>query len=323
MIQIKNLTKKFGDFTAVDQASFALEKGQKLILLGTSGSGKTTTLKMINRLIEPTSGEVYINGENVMQQSPEKLRQKIGYVIQNSGLFPHYTVGQNIAIVPQLLHWEKSKISQRIDELLAMMGLPTGDFKNRYPRELSGGQKQRIGIARALAVDPPLMLMDEPFGALDPITRSQIRDEFDHLEGIQEKTILMVTHDVFEAVELGDMICLMDQGQIQQLGTPAELIFSPQNQFVADFFDSQRFQLELKVMTLEDILPTLTSHEIADHPVLPFQTETDLLMVLENAAQSHQQEKPPIIQIQDRQQKTLKNTTRQEILAAFYRNKQN
>lgn len=322
MIEARALSKHFGDFTAVKKVSFSVQAGQKLILLGTSGSGKTTTLKMINRLIEPSSGQLLINGKDVLKQNPEDLRKEIGYVIQNTGLFPHYTVAQNIAIVPNLLGWEKNKTQSRTLELMEMLDLPAKDLLNRYPQELSGGQKQRVGIARALATNPPLMLLDEPFGALDPITRSQIHVEFKRIESLVNKTMVMVTHDVFEAVELGTFICLMDKGEIQQLGTPKDLVFNPKNEFVANFFQAQRFQLELKVLKLQDIFPLLPPPEKPNASAfyLDFPLETDLLTVMEKSAQSLDQE--PVLRIFEGAQKILSTTKRQDILAAFYRAKQ-
>src|ERR1700744_5041047 len=252
MIKVDHITKIFCGVKAVDGISFEVQEGENLILLGTSGCGKTTTLKMINRLIEPDSGSIFINGKHILQQQPEDLRRGIGYVLQNNGLFPHYTVAENIAIVPQLLKWDKKRIDDRIMELLDKLHLPQ-EYLHAYPRELSGGQQQRVGLARALVADPPLLLMDEPFGALDNVTRSKIQKEFKELDELKRKTIIMVTHDVQEAFELGDRICLMDAGKIIQNGTPTELLFNPVNVFVKDFLDEQRLQLEFKSVLLGDI----------------------------------------------------------------------
>lgn len=257
MIKVTALCKYYGGKPAVDHVSFFVEQGQTLVLLGTSGSGKTTTLKMINRLIEADEGQVLINGKDIRQHRPEFIRRQIGYVIQNVGLFPHYTVWQNIGLVPGLLKWPTARIEQRNRELLALVGLPE-EVARRFPHELSGGQQQRVGLARALAADPPLILMDEPFGALDPITKRQIQAEFDQLDTLRQKTVVLVTHDVFEAVILGDKIALMDQGRLQQLGTPKELLFTPANSFVRSFFDIQRFRLELQVVQLKDILDSVS-----------------------------------------------------------------
>jgi osmoprotectant transport system ATP-binding protein len=254
MIKAENLVKKFGALTAVDDISFEVEEGENLIFLGKSGCGKTTTLRMINRLVSPDSGTVLINGTDIRHVQAEKLRQGIGYVLQNHGLFPHYTVSENVAIVPRLLKWNTAAIHKRMDELFAKLNLDISS-KSRYPRDLSGGQQQRVGLARSLMVSPPILLMDEPFGALDNITRSGIRKEFRKLDELVKKTIVMVTHDIQEAFELGDRICLMDRGRIVQMGTPEELLFQPINDFVSEFLQEQRLQLELRAVRLVDILP--------------------------------------------------------------------
>jgi len=258
MIVVEHLSKHFGQVKAVDGISFEVKDGENLILLGTSGCGKTTTLKMINRLIEPTKGKIIVNGKNVMDQQPEELRRSIGYVLQNTGLFPHYTVAENMAIVPQLLKWDKKQIDTRSHELMEKLHLDK-KYLNSYPDKLSGGQQQRVGLARALMADPPVLLMDEPFGALDPVTRLSIRKEFKELDELKRKTIIMVTHDVQEAFELGDRICLMDKGRIVQSGTPAELLFKPAGDFVKEFLKEQRLQLEFKAVTLNDIWDMLPS----------------------------------------------------------------
>jgi osmoprotectant transport system ATP-binding protein len=252
MIKVENVSKHFGGVKAVNGVSFEVEDHENLILLGTSGCGKTTTLKMINRLIEPTSGTIYIDGKNILEQQPETLRRGIGYVLQNNGLFPHYTVAQNIAVVPNLLKWDKQKTEKRTTELMEKLHLDAS-YLNAYPNELSGGQQQRIGLARALVSDPSVLLMDEPFGALDNVTRSKIHAEFKALDELKRKTIIMVTHDVQEAFELGDRICLMDKGLIIQSGTPAQLLFNPVNDFVKDFLKHQRLQLEFKAIKLIDL----------------------------------------------------------------------
>lgn len=252
MIKVERLVKTFGTTKAVDGISFEVNEGENMVLLGTSGCGKTTTLKMLNRLIEPDSGTISIDGKNIHNQPAELLRRSIGYVLQNNGLFPHYTVAENIAIVPNLLKWDKAKSQKRIDELLEKLHL-SKDYLNAYPNELSGGQQQRIGLARALVANPPVLLMDEPFGALDNVTRSKIHAEFLALDEMKRKTIIMVTHDVQEAFELADRIALMDKGKIVQIGTPADLLFNPANDFVSDFLKEQHLQLEFKTITLNDI----------------------------------------------------------------------
>ncbi|GAB3924126.1 ABC transporter ATP-binding protein [Mucilaginibacter myungsuensis] len=252
MIKVENLSKYFGEIRAVDEVSFEVAEGENLVLLGTSGCGKTTTLKMINRLIEPTSGSVFINDQNIMDQQPESLRLGIGYVLQNTGLFPHYTIEENIAVVPQLLGWDHARIKERTQQLIGKLHLDASLLKV-YPAQLSGGQQQRVGLARALMADPPTLLMDEPFGALDNVTRAGIRKEFLQLDELTRKTIIMVTHDVQEAFELGDRICLMDKGRVVQIGTPKELLFQPADQFVSTFLQSDRLQLEFRSVTLNDI----------------------------------------------------------------------
>lgn len=253
MIDVVGISKSFDSQKAVDNISFHVNEGETLVLLGKSGCGKTTTLRMLNRLIDPTAGLIKLNGKDISLQNPEILRRGIGYVLQHHGLFPHYTVEQNIAIVPKLLKWEKSRIRQRAEELLDKLKLPPAQFFNSYPSQLSGGQQQRVGLARALMADPPLLLMDEPLGALDPLTRTAIRREFNQLDELKRKTIVMVTHDIIEAFELADRICLMDQGKIIQMGTPYELLFKPANGFVSSFFSDQRLQLELTALTVEDV----------------------------------------------------------------------
>ncbi len=255
MIVFDHVSKTYpGGTEAVRGLSLEVAEGETLVLLGTSGSGKTTTMKMVNRLIEPTAGRILVEGRDVMEQDPIRLRRGIGYAIQHIGLFPHMTVGENIAVVPRLLQWPRARIEERTDRLLALVGLEPGEFRDRRPSQLSGGQKQRIGVARALAADPPIVLMDEPFGALDPITREQLQNEFLELESVIRKTILFVTHDVFEAVKMGDRIALLDGGELQQLATPRELVESPANEFVDQFLGQHRFQLALLTRTVRSIM---------------------------------------------------------------------
>lgn len=309
----------FNGFTAVDGISFSVEQGETLVLLGTSGSGKTTTLKMINRLIEPTSGSIRIKGKEIRQQDPVKLRKHIGYVIQEIGLFPHYTVGENIAVVPELLHWDEHKIQQRQHELMELVGLPPDQYLGRMPHELSGGQQQRIGLIRALAADPPIVLLDEPFGALDPITRMDIRSEFKRLEHFLEKTMILVTHDVLEAFELGDVICLMDRGRIQQLGTPKELLFAPKNAFVRDFLKGNRLQLELQSLTLNDIISQIKPLETTAGQSFEFAGDTSLYEALETVENADADQS--VVRIRDEASADL-DFTPQAILNAFYRVRQ-
>ncbi|KAI9449149.1 ABC transporter related protein [Russula earlei] len=235
MISIQNVSKSFGSTIAVNDISFEVKEGENFILIGTSGCGKTTTLRLINRLLEPDKGTIIVNGKNVFAEKPEILRRGIGYVLQNNSLFPHYTVRENIGVVPGLLQWDKNKTGERVNELVDKLQLQH-DWLDKYPSQLSGGQQQRVNIARALAAYPPVLLMDEPFGALDAITRTAIRKEFAHLDELTKKTIVMVTHDIAEAIELGNTICLMNNGKIVQVGTPAQLLNEPATEFVKDFF---------------------------------------------------------------------------------------
>lgn len=245
MIEFRNVRKVFpdpsgrGEVVALKDLSFEVPQGKTVCLIGTSGCGKTTAMKLINGLIKPTSGEVLVNNEPVSNQNLIRLRRDIGYVIQKGGLFPHMTVTRNIGILCELERWPKSKIRERVDELMGMVNLPPDEFANRYPNDLSGGQRQRVGVARSLALDPKYILMDEPFGALDPITRRQIHSEFINLQNNLKKTIVLVTHDMDEAFRLADQVAVMDRGEIQQFATPEEIRESPANEFVANFIRQQ------------------------------------------------------------------------------------
>lgn len=246
MIELENISKTYGGSVyAVREVSLSVAEGELLILLGTSGCGKTTTLKMINRLIEPTSGIIRINGQNAREMDAVQLRRGIGYVFQGIGLFPHMTINENVAVVPKLLGWERGRFEARIDELLELVHLPPAEFRDRYPRELSGGQQQRVGFARALAAGPKVMLLDEPFGALDPLTRDQLQVEFKQIQKQLNLTAVMVTHDMTEALLLGDRIAVMDAGQIVQLGTPHELISHPANEYVESLMSTPRRQADM------------------------------------------------------------------------------
>jgi osmoprotectant transport system ATP-binding protein len=255
-ILLDGVTKRYDakSAAAVDNVTLEIPAGEIVMLVGPSGCGKTTTMKMINRLIEPTSGRIFIGDDDVTQRDPDELRRHIGYVIQGAGLFPHLTVGDNIAIVPRLLKWDKKRISARIDELLDLVNLEPAKYRDRYPRELSGGQQQRVGVARALAADPPVLLMDEPFGAVDPITRQRLQDELLRLQEELRKTIVFVTHDFDEAVKLGDKIAILDQGsRIVQYDTPEEILGNPANDFVRGFVGHGAALKQLTLTRVRDV----------------------------------------------------------------------
>ncbi len=240
-IRLDQVRKQFGETVAVDRLTLEVPAGELVVLIGPSGCGKSTVLRMVNRLIEPTSGRMFLGDEEITKSDPVQLRRRIGYEIQNVGLFPHQTVRDNVATVPRLVGWPKARVSARVDELMHLVGLEPARFGDRYPHELSGGQRQRIGVARALAADPVVLLMDEPFSAVDPIVRARLQDEFLRLQSTVGKTIVFVTHDVDEAVRLGDRIAVLSEGgRLEQFGTPAEILSRPANTFVADFVGSDR-----------------------------------------------------------------------------------
>jgi osmoprotectant transport system ATP-binding protein len=242
MISLRRVSKRFAGSrgAAVGDLSLDVPRGETVVLVGPSGCGKTTTMRMINRLIEPTSGAILVDGRDVMQQDPVQLRRGMGYVIQSIGLLPHRTVAQNIATVPGLIGWDRDRTERRIDDLMGIFGLDS-DMKGRYPAELSGGQRQRVGVARALAVDPPVMLMDEPFAAVDPIVRARLQDQFLDIQQRLQKTIVFVTHDIDEAIKMADRIAIMNLGGvIEQFATPEEILRDPANEFVKDFVGAER-----------------------------------------------------------------------------------
>jgi len=259
MIRLESVTKRFPNGQlAVDDLTLDVAEGEVCVLVGPSGCGKTTTMKMINRLIEPTSGRVLLAGEDVMGVDPVELRRRMGYVIQQVGLFPHQTVAENVATVPRLLGWDRTRIKTRVAELLDLVGLPSATFAKRYPNELSGGQRQRVGVARALGADPPVLLMDEPFGAVDPVVRVRLQEEFRALQRSLGKTVVMVTHDIDEAVAMGDRVAVFAEGgRLAQIGTPLELLAHPADDQVAGFVGSESGLRRLSVVPLrvEDLEP--------------------------------------------------------------------
>ncbi|GEM46750.1 ABC transporter ATP-binding protein [Deinococcus cellulosilyticus] len=254
MIELKGLQKKYGERTAVEDLTLTFPAGKITALLGPSGCGKTTTLRMINRLIEPTAGSISLNGQNVLGIRPEVLRRNMGYVIQRIGLFPHLTIGQNVATVPDLLKQDRKQTRQKVDELLQLVGLDPDLFRDKKPAELSGGQQQRVGVARALAADPPVLLMDEPFGALDPIAREKLQLEFLDIQKRLSKTIVMVTHDISEAILMADCIALMNEGRLEQFGTPDELIHQPASPFVRRFMGEDAVLTQLAGISLAELV---------------------------------------------------------------------
>ncbi|MFD3907541.1 MULTISPECIES: ABC transporter ATP-binding protein [unclassified Streptomyces] len=253
MIRFEHVTKRYADgTTAVDDLSFEVAEGELVTLVGPSGCGKTTTMKMVNRLIEPTEGRIFLDGDDISTIDPVELRRRIGYVIQQVGLFPHKTVLENTATVPHLLGWKRGKGRERAAELLDLVGLDPSVYGDRYPEQLSGGQRQRVGVARALAADPPVLLMDEPFGAVDPVVREHLQNEFLKLQAQVRKTVLFVTHDIEEAVRLGDRIAVYGQGRIEQFDSPATVLGAPATPYVADFVGADRGLKRLSVTPVEE-----------------------------------------------------------------------
>ncbi len=255
-IRLEDLTKVYPGQTepAVDRVNLVIPAGEIVVFVGPSGCGKTTTLRMINRLIEPTSGRIVVDDEDVTHINPDQLRRRMGYAIQKTGLFPHMTIRDNIATVPQLVGWDRDRIDARVHDLLDLVGLPPETYRDRYPKELSGGQQQRVGVARAMAADPPVMLMDEPFGATDPITRERLQNEFLRIQSEIGKTIVFVTHDIDEAIKMGDRIAILGaQSSIQQYDTPEHILTSPANDFVSDFIGSGASLKRLNLSRVRDI----------------------------------------------------------------------
>lgn len=256
---IRALTKQYprSSTIAVDSVNLDIQPGEFVVLLGPSGCGKTTLLKMINRIYEPTSGTIEIDGVNVLSRKPAELRRQIGYVIQQTGLFPHMTIAANIAVVPKLLKWPKARTATRVHDLLEMVGLPPNDYADRYPSQLSGGEQQRVGLARALAVEPPTMLMDEPFGALDAITRRRLQDELARIHKAISQTVVFVTHDIDEALRLADKIAVLRAGKIEQYGTPLEIMQHPANEFVTELVGANDVLRQFGLITAGDVMEPL------------------------------------------------------------------
>lgn len=262
MIRLEHVTKLYNNVAAVNDFSLEVENGEVCVLIGPSGCGKTTTLRMINRLVEPTSGRIWVNGADISRIKAELLRRQIGYAIQSVGLFPHMTVGANIAVVPELLGWEKRRISRRVGELLSIVGLDPQQYASKYASQLSGGEAQRIGVARALAADPPILLMDEPFGAVDPLTRQRLQSQFLHIQQQLKKTIILVTHDLDEAIRLADRIAVMQSGRLVQHDTPEAILARPANKFVHDFVGVDRALKRLSRIGVERFIrpaPSVTA----------------------------------------------------------------
>jgi len=255
MIRFEDVSKVFSDgFKALDKISFHIDEGELFVLIGPSGCGKTSTLKMINRLIEPTQGKIWIDDKEISKENPVELRRNIGYVIQHIGLLPHMTIGENVALVPKLKKMNPSGYQQRVNDLLSMVGLDPNTYRERYPAELSGGQQQRVGVIRALAAEPPIILMDEPFGALDPISREQLQDELIRLQQEIKKTIVFVTHDMDEALKIADRICIMEKGKIVQLDSPDHILRHPVNDFVRSFIGEDRLNAAGILPDVEEVM---------------------------------------------------------------------
>lgn len=289
MLKFENVTKVFAEgFKAVDSVSLEIQKGEFIVVIGPSGSGKSTTMKMINRMVPLTSGTITIDGEDIMELNAPTLRRSIGYVIQQIGLFPHYTIEKNIAIVPELKGWSEERIKERVTELLELVGLDPEIYRTRYPKELSGGQQQRIGVARALASDPQVILMDEPFGALDPITRDQLQGELISLQQKLKKTIVFVTHDMDEALRLADRIAIMKDGKLLQIDTPEELLYNPANGFVEEFIGKHQINQNPELMSVASVMTeTVVTFSVQRSPetalsILRQRKITNLIIVNDN-----------------------------------------
>ncbi|MBR7654293.1 ABC transporter ATP-binding protein [Brucella oryzae] len=278
MIEFDHITKRYNGRAAVDAVSFAIEPHSIAAIVGTSGSGKTTLLRMVNRLVEPTDGEIRIDGQSILNEPAHGLRRRIGYVIQQNGLFPHRTVAENIATVPLLLGWQKQRIDIRVDELLDLFQMEPADFRDRYPHELSGGQQQRVGVARALAAGPNILLMDEPFGALDPVIRAKAQEDLKSIQKRLGTTILLVTHDMEEAISLGDRIAVMDDGNLLQYGPPAEILAHPATEFVERLVGTG--ERPFRLLSLMDLKTVLQPGDASGNPLPVTASQRDALAEL-------------------------------------------
>jgi osmoprotectant transport system ATP-binding protein len=284
VIELQNLTKKYDAQTAVDSLSVTLDEGEITVIIGPSGCGKTTTLRMINRLINPSGGIVKVQGEDISETNVESLRRRIGYVIQNVGLFPHMTVSDNIDTVPRLLKWPKKERTERIAELLELVGLSPEDYKDKYPSQLSGGEAQRIGVARALAANPPILLMDEPFGAVDPLNREILQGEFLKIQKKLKKTVVFVTHDLDEAIRMADKIMVMKDGRIVQFDSPEEILSNPADKFVRDFVGTNRALKRLSRFLIGDSyrkVPSVRDDTVLDAKFMGYLKEQEFLWVVD------------------------------------------
>lgn len=300
-LEFINTCKRFPNMekNAVNRVNLSIKDGEFVTILGTSGSGKTTLMKMVNRLYDITDGDILFYGESINRLPAVEHRRKIGYVVQQGGLFPHMTVEENIAVVPNILKWEKEKISKRIDELLTLVDLNSEIYRKRYPRQLSGGQQQRVGIARAMAADPAVMLMDEPFGAIDAITRESLQKELYHLQKELKKTILFVTHDIHEAFKLGDKVIIMDDGELQQFDTPNQIMMNPANDFVKRLVSAEDVMERMKIVTIEAIMKP--AREDAERRVISLNQKT----TIEESLAYFLKDKNTVISVTDNQDKVI------------------
>ena len=295
MITFEHVTKTFDGVKAIDDLSLTIDQGEFTVVIGASGSGKSSALKMINRLLEHDSGRILFAGREIRSFRPEDLRRRMGYAIQSIGLFPHWTVEQNIATVPDLLRWPRSRTRDRVTELLETLKLPPDVYRDRYPHQLSGGQQQRVGVARALAGDPDMLLMDEPFGALDPVTRAALQQEIARIHDASGKTVVLVTHDIDEALRLADKIVVLDRGHVVQVGTPREILSSPANDYVADFIG--RADVGIKLLGLYTVADCLRPGEVASGP--PIASTASLREAL-SAFVAQRVDRMPVIDEHDR-----------------------